>query len=310
MKRIINAWMVIGALWIGAMPAAHAYLGGFETGDGYWFGLPVGTTLGGNDVTRYNAGQFGLNNGGPGGTVTTITPDTGLWSVVTGGRLLNRTDDYYVIQHSAPFWHGSPQVLGMTTGNSSFVGVDTFYRYRFDSRDFDGHVPSSLGSSIVSLAFYWCPLNLGAGAASSLTQPGASIRFLDSAGANWFELGSYGSSQKISYRIAGGTWMDAGFTSSASDFDLVNLTFDLAADTIDFSFFRTLGATNYHVLNTASLGGNMDYLAFMGLFMQAENAKNFVDDFDFSIASVPEPAILSLMAIGLMGIRLSRRKII
>lgn len=106
-------------------------------------------------------------------------------------------------------------------------------------------------------------------------------------------------------------WLATGprHASSASDFDLVNLTFDLAADTIDFSFFRTLGATTYHILNTASSGGNMDYLAFMGLFMQAENAKNLLDDFDFSIASVPEPAILPLIAIGLMGIGLSRRKI-
>ncbi len=56
--------------------------------DGYWFGPPVGTTLAGNDVTLYNAGQFGTANGGPGGTVMVITPDTGLWSVVSGGRLL------------------------------------------------------------------------------------------------------------------------------------------------------------------------------------------------------------------------------
>ena len=96
--------------------ACLAYLGGFEEQDGYHYGPPNASGLGNNDVTRYNAGQYGVNNGGPGGAVTPITPDTGLWDAVLGGRNLNQTSDYYVIRHSAP---GAPR--GMSSRRYSFL---------------------------------------------------------------------------------------------------------------------------------------------------------------------------------------------
>ncbi len=197
----------------------------------------------------------------------------------------------------------------MTTGNSSFVGIDTQYRYRFDARDFDGNAPASLARSVIDIDFYWCPTN-SAGAASTLTAPGSSIGFLDSGGTTWFEIASYGSTENISYRIAGGAWLDAGFTASATAFDRVRLRLDLASDSIGFSFDRTLlPATRYDVLSGVSLGGDMDYLAGMRLFMEAENTKNYLDDFNFTISAVPEPAALSLMVAGLLGAAVSRRGI-
>ena len=275
----------------------HAYLGGFEEQDGYIYGTPNNFTLGGNDVTRYNAGQFGTNNGGPGGPAVSITPDTGLWQAIAGGRLLNQANDYYVIRHSAPGGHSSPNVLGMTTGNSGFVGIDSLYHYSFDSRDFDGAAPASLTGDTVDVEFLWCPQNV---VTSTLTSPGATIQFIDSAGATWFELGVFGVSENVSYRIGGGagTWTATGFNASAafSDFDQVFLTFDLAADTVSFSFFETAATTLHNVLSNAPLGGDMDYLDTMGLFMQAENTKNFMDDFDFIVNKIPEPAT-GLMAL-------------
>ncbi|MCA9229907.1 MAG: PEP-CTERM sorting domain-containing protein [Planctomycetales bacterium] len=291
--------------------SAQAYLGGFESGDGYHTGSPLGSNLGARDVTRYNAGEYGLNNGGPGGGPALIPVDTGLWRVIAGGRLLNQPSDYYVIQHPAPVGHSSPNVLGMTTGNSTpYVGVDTEYQYDFDSRDFDGNVPSSLSNSVVDAEFYWCPSNTGVGGFSStLTDPGATIQIQDSAGTNFFEIGSYGAAESIAYRLLGGTWISAGFNSSG-DFDRINLTFDLLNDTVSFSFFQTIGATNNVVLTNAALGTNMDYLGHLALTMKAENSKNYLDDVDFRVnqANVPEPTSAVLLLAGLVGALALRRR--
>ncbi len=289
--RLAYATLTISLFLLLPQPSAQAYLGGFENGDGYSFdsGL-LGPNLADKDVTRYNAGQYGTNNGGPGGGPALITPDSGLWRVITGGRLLGQTSDYYVIRHPSPAGHSSPNVLGMTTGNSAFVGVDTEYQYDFEARDFDGNAPSSLGSSLVDMEFFWCPRNAGAAGGSTLTDPGATIQLQDSSGANFFEIGSYGAAQQISYRIQGGTWIDAGFSSSVVDFDRINLSFDLLNDTVSFSFLETVAATNHVVLTNASLGGDMDYLGHMGLTMKAENTKNYLDDVDFRVNVIPEPS--------------------
>ncbi len=306
----ITTWLIIFALVV--MPStAHAYLGGFESGDGYHTGSPLASNLAGRDVTLYNAGQYGTNNGGPGGSVALITPDTGLWRVVTGGRLLGQLSDYYVIQHFAPGGHSSPNVLGMTTGNSAFVGIDTEYQYDFDDRDFDGNLPSSLGSSVVNMDFLWCPQNAGIGGnASTLSDPGATIQLQDSSGANFFEIGTYGAGEAVAYRILGGTWIDAGFNASAAfnDFDQVNLSFDLLNDTVSFSFFETVATTNHVVLTNAPLGANMDYLGHMGLTMKAENSKNFLDDVDFTVNPVPEPGSLALILLGNLGVATFARR--
>jgi hypothetical protein len=285
---------------------ARAYLGSFEFGDGYEYGAPMGFNLGDNDVTRYNAGQFGTNNGGPGGPVNLIVPDSGLWRVIAGGRLLNQANDYYVIRHSAPGGHSSPNVLGMTTGNSSYVGVDSAYQYDFEARDFDGTAPAALSGGSVAVSFLWCPQNA---APSTLASPGATIQFQDSAGTTWFELGTYAPTQSVSYRVGGGPWTATGFNTSAafSDFDSVSLNFDLLNDTVDFSFFETAAATNHVVLVGAPLGGNMNYLAHMGLTMKAENTKNFLDDFDFQVNVVPEPATATLLALAAFGLCRGRR---
>jgi len=312
-QSILFATLVLGLVYVSCTPqTSQAYLGGFEEADGYTFGGPLGFTLGGQDVTRYNAGQYGTNNGGPGGGPALITPDTGLWRVITGGRLLNQANDYYVIRHPAPFGHSSPNVLGMTTGNSGFVGIDTEYQYDFDDRDFDGNTPSSLASSVVNMEFYWCPQNGGlGGSTSTLSDPGATIQLQDSTGANFFEIGSYGVSQSIAYRLLGGTWIDAGFNASAAfgDFDKIDLTFDLLNDTVSFSFFETAASTNNVVLTNTPLGANMDYLGRLGLTMQAENTKNFIDDVNFTINPVPEPTSLVLVAIsGLVLLSTKRRR--
>ncbi len=116
----------------------------------------------------------------------------------------------------------------------------------------------------------------------------------------WFELGSYGPNESVSYRLGGGAWIAAGFNASAAfnEFDFVQLSLDLLNDTISFAFHETAANTTHNILANATLGGDMDYLAHMGLFMKAENSKNFLDDFDFSVAAVPEPSTLMLLALG------------
>ena len=105
-------------------------------------------------------------------------------------------------------------LAGPAAANSSRTRVEQCDGPLVDARDFDGNVPSSLGSSIVEMDFLWCPTNVGlGGSGSTLTDPGASIQIQDSAGANYFEIGSYGPGEAISYRVAGGTWIDAGFPS-------------------------------------------------------------------------------------------------
>lgn len=305
--NVLRAFALLVATKCLITAEAFAYLGSFEVGDGYQYGAPMGPNLGDNDVTRYNAGQFGSNNGGPGGAAALITPDSGLWRVIAGGRLLNQASDYYVIQHSSPSGHSSPNVLGMTTGNSSFVGVDSAYQYDFEARDFDGTAPAALAGGTANVGFVWCPSNQFP---FPLTTPGASIEFQDSSGANWFEIGSYTTNESIAYRIAGGPWIAAGFDSSSNAmmFDNINIAFDFVADTVSFSFFEAAAATNHVVLTNVPLGGNMNYLAHMQLNMRAENAKNFLDDFDFQVSIVPEPSSVALCGATACGLCAPRRR--
>ena len=105
---------------------ASAYLGGFEQADGYIFGLNY-------VVTQYNAGQFGLNAGYPGGAYSSIPTGTGLWQKLSGYEYPTpspATSNFsYAIAHTGydRATHGTPegsnlQAMVITTNSNGWNG--------------------------------------------------------------------------------------------------------------------------------------------------------------------------------------------
>ncbi len=95
-----------GQITSGYLPGDAQYYLNNNSANGYTGVVPVGAypnTLGdgtnGPDVTRYNAGQYGTNNGGPGGGAADIGDNSGLWQALSGGRLYEDA--------SAPYYYGN-----------------------------------------------------------------------------------------------------------------------------------------------------------------------------------------------------------
>lgn len=335
---------------------ADAYLGGFEEQDGYRIPLdgqiasdfllgdaqfylnnidangftgvvPLGAypnTLGdgthGPDLSRYNAGQYGSNNGGPGGTATDIADNSGLWQALAGGRL---NEDL-----SAPYYHGSTftrdyvhayRYPGARTGaavlNFLASDVDLSYAYNIDSRDFNGTSPLATGGSLIQMAFWLCPSDFDDPDTENLM----SISLVDAMNQTVFQVG-YTGDNLLQYRIPGGAWQTTsnqigttGWSQLVILLDPVNDTAGLLASSFDDNT-STLGAQTI-VLSNKALG--LDAGSLTGLQWDlrggplnngAASFKNYFDDFSFTLSPVvvPEPGSALLLIISLMLHRRSR----
>jgi len=175
---------------MGHLNFASAYLGGFETEDGYQSFL--------HEVQTYNAGQYGANNGGPGGGPTTITPGTGLWknlsgisyptfsslgstSYATGHEYYDRLDPGNVAKHG----------LVITTNSEGWSGPTLQYQYSLDSRDLNGTNPNTTAGKVINFSFWWCPRIYGSGEGGGIGPGtvGDTIDLVDSSGNVGFTMG-------------------------------------------------------------------------------------------------------------------------
>jgi len=333
--------------------SAWAYLGSFEESDGYR--IPIGgnipslnfvgdaqfylgnniangltgivapgaypNTLGdtthGQDVSRYNAGQYGTGGGGPGGTAADIADNTGLWRALAGGRL---NEDL-----GAPFYLGGPfqrdyiagyAYTGARTGsqvlNLLAYDEDLRYSYSLDSRDFDGLNPALTSDMRIDLSFWTCPTD-----ADDLLAVGVNtvaMSFRDSIGQILIDVG-YTGDNLLQYRVGGAsTWQTTAISLGTSGWSEITLTLNTYSNSLN------LAARAYSDLNTTldpttivltdELFGfdTANVTEIQWSATDVDGFKNFFDDFNFTLTAVPEPgsAVLLLLA-GLFGMRRRRQ---
>jgi hypothetical protein len=344
-----------------------AYLGSFEEDDGYripqngvisslGFGgdamfylnnnavngftgiVPASTfpnTLGdishGPDLSRYNAGAYGINGGGPGGTATDIADNSGAWKALVGGRLnedlggtlangfqyLGNTGGLvfsqnrdYVHAYRYTGAHGGSQVLNFLAQDTSLQ-----YDYALDSRDLGGTNPSATLASIIAMTFWFCPADTDDTDAGNLF--GLTLR--DALGQSVFSVG-YTGENVVQYRMtgSGGSWISSASQVGTQGWSEMSVVLNTQSDTVNVSvrayddLTATLGSS-VSILTGQSLGVNADALTDLRWDLRggtldngAVSYKNYFDDFSFNVAPVPEPG--SALGVVLGSLILIRRR--
>lgn len=283
-----NLFILLCGVLLGPVLPVHAYLGGFENGDGYsnssYVGKPSTGGLGDNNVTLYNAGLFGTNNGGPGGSLADIPDDTGLWQTIQGGlKFGGDTNNNYLVTTTANEFSGS-RALDFSTAHVSGTGVDTRYRYSFDSRDLNGLAVSTATNGTLIQSFWTCLDHVAGSPGAGV--PVTSYGWLNSSGAQLFELGN-DDNMNLIYRFGGtGAWTVTGQTFNTTAYDNVVLQWNLTsgADTLSASFNGSVLFSGHAVASTS-------YIKSLEIYQAADTNKSYMDEntMSFTAAPVPEP---------------------
>jgi len=284
--------------------AANAYLGGFELQDGY------GNFL--SEVRQTNEGQYGTNNGGPGGIQTPITPGSGLWYAIAGTMYpaFSGTGTAYATGHSG-FQYSGSQGLVITTGCDGWGGPALQYGYRLDSRDLNGVSPAATGGAIVNISF-WTRTGLpgtGEGGGIVAGTTGDAVSFVDSLGNVGFSVGVNQPSTTTDYVAFNntGTYTVTGIVAGA--YSRWDIKLDLGSQTVTAGYYDGFTANYNTLLVNAPLAApmaNIDRLFFESS-AGVNNSKSWaVDDFSMH-TNVPSPS--GLVLLGLAGIApLARRR--
>ncbi|OYW74356.1 MAG: hypothetical protein B7Z37_18095 [Verrucomicrobia bacterium 12-59-8] len=360
--KIIERRFYLHACVLGAMlwsQDASAYLGGFEEEDGYRIPMngqilssylagdaqfylnnnsangytgvvPLGAypnTLGdgtnGPDVTRYNAGQYGTNYGGPGGGAADIADNSGLWQVLSGGRLYeDATAPYYygsqydrnqIVAYRNTMPHAGSQTLNLMASDQSLS-----YRYSLDSRDFGGIVPASTAGLQVQMSFWVKPSDWDDPDTGNIL----GLSLLDAANQSVFEVG-YTGDNLLQYRLTGGAWQTTAYQMGAQGWSEIALVLNTLDNT------ASLGISAYNdgssmlggsssVLNHQSLG--LVSAALTGLQWDLRGgsldngAVSYIqsfDDFNFvvtAVTPVPEPGCAVLLILAATLLHAPRRR--
>lgn len=282
--------------------SAQAYLGGFEDEDGYQDGgvLPM------RDVSSYNAGQYGTNNGGPGGSFANIAPNSGLFYKSDVGNIADNYGEL-VAHHGLAHSGSAGLVLRSTSGFGDTGGDGADYRYYFDSRDFNGGTPGAVTTGTIDIDYWACPQTAFFAVGQVTT-----TEFFNAAGETVFALGTQGqggltSRPLIEWYDASG-WHTTSIVGNNSSWDHVMLSFDLDNDTINFSYFESLTGTTHYVITGAVADRPLSSLAGIRFTAVANTEKNSYDDFAISASAVPEPGSLLLMLGALGSVLLHRRR--
>jgi hypothetical protein len=278
----------------------------------------------GPDVTRYNAGEFGVNSGGPGGVGTDIGDNTGLWKAVTGGRL---NEDA-----TAPFYPGTTpfdrdhiigwRYPGARTGSNVLdvlaAETDLVYDYSMDSRDLAGYAPSATGSHEVSMSFWFCPTYLD----DTYTDNVFGLAIKDNLGQSLIEFG-YTGDNRVQYRVgASSLWQTTSIVAGIDGWSNAFIEVNTLTNTASFALRAWNDGGMYletqsNVLTDVAIGldaGSLETLRWSaegGLLDEGtgdQAYKNTFDDFEFTVAPVPEPGSALLIALGgFLALRRKRR---
>ena len=337
--------LLITAVCLSILPdQSKAYLGGFETTDGYsnhdvgtalnmapLFGSPA--TFVGPDVNLYDAGQKGSVD---------IADNTGLWSNVygagTSGRyqLWNASSDAdatYLVAHTN--YYSGGQCLAIRASESIVTNAaarygrtgafDSQWTYTVDSKDLNNYSPTGLSGNVVSLQFQ---LSVGAQYKQPI-QGGGRLSMVDnnvvmlsvglggSAAAKAIQIG-FDDLQHVRYLDDVGTWVDTGIISSYVSFDTVFARMDMVSQTYDLQYYSSLTGitsslvTGLHFNN--NIGGSFGNITLTTMadpenptngFAAHGLAKTYLDNFSFSV--VPEPSSILLALSGALLICMRRR---
>lgn len=302
----VVSFCALAAPVIALAGTAHAYLGGFETQDGYGGFL--------SEVRHYNEGQYGTNNGGPGGGQSAIALNSGLWYGMQGTMWPNNGaggGTAYATGHGGVGIGGSNGMM-ITTGCDGWGTPALKYGYRMDSRDFNGVSPAATAGQTVTVSFWTRPMlpgtSEGGGVAPGTV--GDTVEFVDSAGNVGFSVGIHQpgtSSDFVAFRNTG-SYTLTNILSGINVYSRWDIRLDLAAQTVTASYFDGLTSNYTTLLSGAPLAApmaNLDRLFFESSSGVA-NAKHWaLDDFSFH-TTVPAPA--SAVLVGLGGLALARRR--
>lgn len=282
-------------------PHAWGYLGGFEDQDGY----SDGSLTPFQDVSSYNAGQYGTNAGGPGGSFSTIAPNTGLFTKLDQGNV----DPGYgelVAHHSLAHTGDAGLVLRSNAGFGDTAGDGANYVYSFDSRDFNGIMPSSVTSGTISLDYWMCPQ-------TSFFQTGTvtDTSFLNAEGNTIFSVGTLGQGMfdakpYIEWQDANG-WHTTTILGNNASWDHIMLSFNLRTQTVSFSYYSSITGLTTLIADDVAVASPIDSLAYLQFQCQPNTEKNAYDD--FNIVVIPEPSsMMAVMAGGVVCLTRRRRK--
>lgn len=357
LKPFLCACALGAVLW---PQTAGAYLGSFEEDDGYRMALngqiasaffagdaqyylnnnpaagytnvvpqgaypnSLGDGFHGPDLSRYNAGQYGTSNGGPGGTAADIADNTGLWRALAGGRLSEDAN--------APYYYGDylyrDQVVAYRRTSFAHTGVQSLslfaaeanlsYSYSLDSRDLGGINPASTAASLIQMTFWVQPTDWD-DEDSGGNMMGLSLR--DAANQSVFEVG-YTADNHLQYRLPGGAWVTTTDLLGSQGWSEITVMLNTAADTASLSVrayndtLHNLGISEV-VLDNQSLGMDAGALTDLQFDLRGGSLDNgavsyihYFDDFSFSAVSatpVPEPGGAMLVMLAGAG-ALGRRK--
>lgn len=339
--------------------AAKAYLGGFEEQDGYRVPLnglipsqgflgdasfyldnnpssgttgvvPLGAypnTLGdgtnGPDLSRYNAGQFGTNQGGPGGTAADIPDNSGLWQVLAGGRLNEDANaPYYydgqytrdqIVAYRQTTPHSGTQSLGLIAGDTNLS-----YLYNLDARDFGGTAPADTTSSLIQMSFWVNPTDWDDPDTGHLF----GLTLLDSGGQSIFGVG-YTGDNLLEYRLlTDGLWHASSSVLGTLGWSEITVAINTYANTASLAVrpyddtLHALGSTT-SLLSDQALGLDAGALKDLRWDLRGGSLDNgavsynqYFDDFNFTTTPVPEPgSVLLLAAASLPWLWQRRRRI-
>lgn len=309
-----TALMTIAATLTYYPQCSNAYLGGFELEDGY--GKTGQVFLAPAEVAKYNAGQYGTNNGGPGNGAMLIPDNSGLWTGISGTRHPNTSpitgstayatahQNYDRVAHNT-----QAQALVMTTNVDGWSGQTLEYDYRLDPRDLNGLDPMQTAGRIVRLTFWWCAQIFGFGDGGGLGAGtiGDTVKFLDNSGNVGFTLGLIqpgNSTDYVGWDTGSGFHADpqmiAGSFSRYSKWDVL---FNLTNQTVSASYQDGEGGTIYSLLNDVGLAAPMSNFTHLRIASTPgiNNEKRLaLDDFNFSVSQIPEPPTILLVILSML----------
>jgi len=291
-----------------AATPAHAWLGGFEPADGYQGFL--------NQVQIYNAGQYGVNSGYVAPSAVAITPNSGLWTAISGGTGLAYATGHFALDRqyqNSGIGTINDQGLVITTHDQGWGGPAQRYKYSVDSQDLNGVAPLATAGQKVRMSF-WTRGGLPADPAGVNGVPygyfGNSVEFADSSGNIGFRLGvtATAGGNMVTY-WNGSSMFQSSLLHFGSKFDRWDVTLDLGTQLVTASYFNfVLGTTTPVVANVPLMSGMGN---FSSMFFQSapgvNNAKLWAVD-DFSFFTVPAPSAAGLMGLGALAALRRRRR--